>query len=81
MCVFAYCHILHVCVCILQAFDTLRTLFVDAISNYFDDVNLRNLIDFIQADVSSFLPAIAKGICAHRSGCMKTKLLQLDLGP
>lgn len=38
----------------LQAFDTLRTLFVEGITNYFDDVNLRNLIDFIQADVSVF---------------------------
>lgn len=37
----------------LQAFDTLRDLFNEAIANYFDDVNLRDLIDFIQADVSS----------------------------
>lgn len=34
-----------------EAFNTLETLFFEAISNYFDDVNLRNLIDFIQADL------------------------------
>lgn len=36
----------------LQAFDTLQMLFYEAIANYFEDVNLRNLIDFVQADVS-----------------------------
>lgn len=35
----------------MQAFTALETLLLDAISNYFDDVNLRDLIDFIQADV------------------------------
>ena len=36
----------------LQAFDTIQMLFYEAIANYFEDVNLRNLIDFVQADVS-----------------------------
>lgn len=37
-----------------QAFESLRALLLEAIFNYFEDVNLRNLLDFVQADVSVF---------------------------
>ena len=36
-----------------KAFGTLQDVFDMAIENYFNDPNLRNLIDYIQADVSA----------------------------
>lgn len=50
---YCYCYGVVLYVFMVQAFDSLRMLFDESISNYFEDVNLRNLIDFVQADVSS----------------------------